>query len=142
MRIWSIHPKYLDTKGLLAVWREGLLAKKVLEGKTKGYKSHPQLERFKKSKNPIDYINAYLYEIFLEAQRRAYNFDERKIDKVKINSKLKVTNKQVDYEFQHLLNKLKLRDQEKYKKIKDIKKIEVNPIFKIIEGEIEIWEKL
>lgn len=142
MRLWSIHPKYLDTKGLLAVWREGLLAKKVLEGKTKGYKNHPQLERFKKSKYPIACINAYLYEILLEAKRRDYNFDESKIERVKMNSKITVTKKQVAYEFQHLLNKLKLRDKEKYGKIKDTKKIKVHPLFKIIEGEIESWEKL
>ena len=53
MRLWSIHPKYLDTKGLLAVWREALLAKKVLENKTKGYKNHPQLERFKQQNDPL-----------------------------------------------------------------------------------------
>ncbi len=46
MRLWSLHPKYLDRQGLLAVWREGLLAQKVLQGKTKGYKNHPQLKRF------------------------------------------------------------------------------------------------
>jgi hypothetical protein len=47
MRIWSIHPKYLDIKGLVALWREALLAKHVLEGRTKGYRNHPQLDRFK-----------------------------------------------------------------------------------------------
>jgi len=30
MRLWSIHPKYLDRQGLLAVWRESLLAQSVL----------------------------------------------------------------------------------------------------------------
>jgi len=59
MRLWSIHPKYLDTKGLVAVWRESLLAKKVLEGKTKGYKNHPQLIRFINSENAIELINTY-----------------------------------------------------------------------------------
>jgi len=38
MRLWTIHPKYLDAKGLVALWRETLLAKHVLEGKTPGYK--------------------------------------------------------------------------------------------------------
>lgn len=47
MRIWSLHPKYLDTKGLVALWRETLLAQHVLSGKTKRYKNHPQLARFK-----------------------------------------------------------------------------------------------
>ncbi|MBC7332797.1 MAG: hypothetical protein H5T91_10315 [Synergistetes bacterium] len=142
MRLWSIHPKYLDTKGLLAVWREGLLAKKVLEGKTEGYKNHPQLERFKKSKDPIAYINAYLYEILLEAKGRGYNFNESKLQKVKIDSKLTVTDKQVAYEFQHLLNKLKLRNKEKYEEIKSVEKVDAHPLFIIIAGEIEPWEKL
>ena len=60
MRLWSIHFKYLDSKGLVALWREAFLAKKVLEGKTKGYKNHPQLERFRNSSNPISSINSYL----------------------------------------------------------------------------------
>ncbi|WP_029551066.1 pyrimidine dimer DNA glycosylase/endonuclease V [Thermococcus zilligii] len=142
MRLWSIHPKYLDTKGLLALWREGLLAKKVLEGKTRGYKNHPQLERFKKSEDPIAYINAYLYEVLLEAKRRGYNFDESKIDKVKIDGKLTVTDEQIAYEFQHLLKKLKSRDRRKYEEIKNTKEIEPHPIFEVIKGKIEPWEKI
>ncbi|MDV3104232.1 pyrimidine dimer DNA glycosylase/endonuclease V [Thermococcus waiotapuensis] len=142
MRLWSIHPKYLDTKGLLALWREGLLAKKVLEGKTRGYRNHPQLERFKKSEDPVACINAYLYEVLLEAKRRGYNFDESKIDEVKIDGKLTVTDGQIAYEFQHLLKKLKSRDRRKYEEIKNTKEIEPHPIFKVIKGEIEPWEKI
>lgn len=37
MRIWSLHPSYLDAKGLVALWRETLLAQKVLLGATVGY---------------------------------------------------------------------------------------------------------
>ena len=70
MRIWSLHPEHLDTKGLVALWRETLLAKHVLEGKTKGYKNHPQLNRFKALQNPANAINAYLAEIYHEAERR------------------------------------------------------------------------
>jgi len=25
MRLWTLHPKYLDARGLVALWREGLL---------------------------------------------------------------------------------------------------------------------
>ena len=32
MRLWSLSPRYLDVKGLVAVWREGLLADAVLLG--------------------------------------------------------------------------------------------------------------
>lgn len=79
MRIWSLHPQYLDTKGLVALWRETLLAKHVLEGKTKGYKNHPQLDRFKALSNPVNAINAYLAEVYHEAERRGYAFNRDKI---------------------------------------------------------------
>ena len=141
MRLWSIHPEYLDTKGLLAVWREGLLARKVLEGKTKGYKNHPQLERFKNTKDPVIYIDGYLYQILLEAKKRGYKFDESKVKNLELTDRIPVTQGQIEYEFQLLLNKLKKRNPEKYKEIVNINKIEVNPAFKLIEGEIEPWEK-
>jgi hypothetical protein len=111
MRLWSIHPKYLDSKGLVALWREALLAKCVLEGKTKGYKNHPQLNRFKETKNPIDAINCYLSEIYNEAEKCGYKFDRNKINWKFSKSKLTVTNGQIVYEKQHLLNKLIKRDK-------------------------------
>nr|WP_075859757.1 pyrimidine dimer DNA glycosylase/endonuclease V [Carboxydothermus pertinax] len=142
MRLWSIHPKYLDTKGLLALWREGLLAKKVLEGKTKGYRNHPQLERFKKSTYPLLYLNAYLYQVYLEAKSRGYNFDQSKIEVVNFLPPIPVTIGQIKYEFEHLLNKLIIRDKNRYSKIKNTTEISVNPVFKIIPGEVEGWEKM
>ena len=72
MRLWTVHPQYLDTKGLLAAWREGLLAQKVLRGKTRGYTRHPQLRRFQKRKAPIETIARYLTELVNEAERRGY----------------------------------------------------------------------
>ena len=141
MRLWTIHPEYLDRKGLLAVWREGLLAKKVLEGKTKGYKNHPQLNRFKKQKEPLEAINAYLYQIFLEAQRRGYRFNREKIEPLILKEKIPVNSGQVIYEFHHLLKKLEIRDKKTFEKIKNTRKIEVNPVFILKEGPIEEWEK-
>jgi len=142
MRIWSLHPKYLDTKGLVALWRETLLAKKVLEGKTKGYKNHPQLNRFKESKNPIYTINHYLAEVYYEALKRKYNFNKDKIDWNFNSTLLTVTNEQINYEFKHLLNKLKQRDTKKYNEILKTKTILPHPLFKIINGSIENWEIL
>jgi len=81
MRIWSIHPKYLDSKGLIAVWQETLPAKKVLENKTKGYKNHPQLHRFKEATDSLNCISQYLAEIYQEALRRNYSFDKKKFKK-------------------------------------------------------------
>jgi hypothetical protein len=108
MRLWSIHPKYLDAKGLVALWRETLLAKHVLEGKTKGYKNHPQLNRFKKSENPLDSINSYLAVIHQEAQSRQYNFDKQKVDWNFRPASLQVTKGQIEYESHHFLSKIKI----------------------------------
>jgi hypothetical protein len=141
MRIWSIHPKYLDRQGLLAVWRETLLAKKVLENKTKGYKNHPQLIRFKNSKSPAKSIDAYLEEIWFEAKKRGYFFNKEKFKKSNEKIFLEVTKGQVEYEFKHLLKKLEKRDIVKFKKIKYIEEIKTHPLFKIVQGEVEKWEK-
>ena len=140
MRIWSIHPKYLDTKGLVALWRETLLAKHVLEGKTKGYRNHPQLDRFKQTDKPVDGINQYLATLYNEALTRNYNFDKKKIDWSFEPIIMNVTNGQMKYETEHLLNKLKIRDQEKFERLKNIKKVEQHQMFKIIKGDIEKWE--
>ena len=142
MRIWSIHPKYLDTKGLVAVWRETLLAKRVLEGKTKGYKNHPQLDRFKTAKSPIDAINQYLSEIYIESSNRNYNFDKQKVNWNFKRSKLTVTRGQLNYEVKHLLNKLETRDIKKYKELKTISTFENHSLFRVVEGNIEKWENL
>ena len=140
MRIWSLHLKYLDAKGLVALWRETLLAQHVLEGKTKGYKNHPQLIRFKKSKYPIDAINYYLKFIFEEAESRGYHFSEEKFDSHCKKVKLSVTDGQMKYEMEHLLKKLKTRDPVLFKKIKSIKEFIPHPMFTITKGEIEDWE--
>jgi len=140
MRIWSVHPKYLDTKGLVALWRETLLAKHVLEGKTIGYKNHPQLNRFKKEKYPVDAINQYLSEVFNEASNRKFNFDKSKIDWKFRKCEITVTTGQVNYEIEHLLIKLKKRDIVKYKELKSKSRFMRHPIFKLVKGGVEDWE--
>ena len=142
MRLWSLHPSYLDCKGLLAVWREALLAKKVLLGRTKGYKNHSQLDRFKNSKDPIASIDTYLFHIFEESRRRCYKFDGNKIGKKRAKEKIEVTLGQVIYEFSLLKKKLNKRDPKKLEEIKDLKKPKTNPLFIVVEGPIEKWEKV
>ena len=140
MRVWSIHPKYLDSKGLVALWREGLLAQNVLLGKTKGYKNHPQLIRFKNTDSPQTAIATYLHFVVDEADKRGYKFDRNKIvEQGKCNS-LPVNEGQIKYEFNHLLNKLKVRDLERYKELEMLQEIEVHPLFEKVEGEVEDWE--
>lgn len=106
MRLWTLHPKYLDTKGLLSAWREGLLALKVLEGNTHGYKNHPQLIRFKKCSNAIKAINTYLWYLLDESLLRGYCFNKGKIniDNGKYEEKIIVTKGQVEYEMKLLTN--------------------------------------
>lgn len=142
MRLWSLHPKYLDSKGLVAVWREGLLARAVLDGKTRGYKNHPQLIRFKNQKDPLHFLDTYLNNIYLEAVDRGYNFNHDKIGIEIVENQIKVTKGQMIYELNHLLKKLKYRDLDQYQQLKQIELPLSNPIFKVIPGDIEPWEKL
>ena len=140
MRLWSIHPEYLDAKGLVALWREGLLAQKVLQGETAGYRNHPQLVRFRNTRNPLGAIATYLRAIFDEAERRGYHFNSDKIINRRLRSTLPVTDGQLGYEFQHLLNKLKQRDREIYMRIRNTKQIKAHPLFSVQAGKIESWE--
>ncbi len=142
MRLWSFHPRYLDTRGLVALWREGLLARKVLQHNTKGYKNHPQLYRFKAHLQPGVAIDCYLRYVYEEASRRGYHFDQGKIDESKRRChKIPLTNGQLRYELTRLKTKLKLRDPARYKLIIGVKKPRAHPLFKVVVGGIETWEK-
>lgn len=140
MRLWSIHPEYLDAKGLVALWREALLAQKVMLNETTGYKNHPQLIRFKEIKNSLGAIASYLRCVEAEANKRGYHFNADKIINKRIKTKISVTSGQLEYEFRHLLNKLKKRDPALYKKLQKTKKIKLHPLFTRKKGKIEEWE--
>lgn len=146
MRLWSISFKYLDSKGLVALWREALLAQNVLLGKTKGYRNHPQLERFKNCSDPIASISNYLIEIYLESYQRGFNFNYTKILNDPYHGDLiKTSSGQLIYEFEHLQNKLILRDKYQYDqnelKIKHCG-IESMHLIDFYEGPMENWEKI
>jgi len=141
MRLWSLHPSYLDTKGLLAVWREGLLAQKVLAGKTRGYRNHPQLLRFKEHPFPRRAIGHYLLEVWKEADRRGYSFTKDKVKNAKGTlKKIAVTTGQLRYEWEHLRKKLKKRDPAKLRALKG--KPRLHPNFRTVPGPIADWEKV
>lgn len=140
MRLWSIHPVYLDSKGLVALWREGLLAQKVLLGRTKGYRNHPQLIRFRRSRNPVGTVASYLRIVVDEADRRGYKFDRSKISKKRYRGTIDVTNGQLDYEFNHLLKKLKSRAPELYIQNQTVREIEAHPLLHVVNGGVEEWE--
>jgi len=141
MRLWSLHPRFLDSRRLVALWREALLAKHVLKGKTDGYRNHPQLIRFRNSENPIAGINQYLKEIFIEADRRGFAFDDSKVS-MNVNAEpMPVTDGQLDFEWNHLMKKLKKSDVNKYNQIKTKTRPAPHPLFYKIKGTIEDWEK-
>jgi hypothetical protein len=140
MRLWSLHPSCLDAKGLVALWREALLAKHVLLGKTKGYKNHPQLNRFKDAQKPVDSINQYLAAVYEVSLERGYNFDKNKIDWTFAISKVKVTRGQIDYERKHLLAKLWRRDRKQHKIMNGLAKQRIHPLFRVRPGGVESWE--
>ena len=131
MRLWSVHPKYLDTKGLVALWREGLLAQKVLQGKTKGYRHHPQLDRFKATEDPVASIGWYLYHVHQESRERNFNFQFSKIESIEEVPKIRISEDLLKNEFQHLLNKLESRDKERYSKQVMIEDIVSHPSFEV-----------
>jgi hypothetical protein len=141
VRLWSLHPKNLDRQGLLACWREALLAQKVLQGETKGYLNHPQLIRFRASADPLAAIAAYLSGLVDEADSRGYSFDRSKIASTPTVNRLPVTRGQVLYEWDHLLEKLRRRDPSRWEQVRGIDLPEVHPLFQMIEGEMENWEK-
>lgn len=141
MRLWSLHPKYLDPQGLVALWRETLLAQVVLRGETRGYRNHPQLDRFKSHSAPLAAISVYLVGIHEEAQVRGYTFDKSKIGRARKTVSLIVTTGQVEYEWQHLLAKLKVRNSSLYREWRSTKVPEVHPIFTVRAGDVEQWER-
>jgi len=143
MRLWSLHPQYLDTQGLLAVWREGLLAQKVLAGKTKGYRGHPQLDRFKTQNSPQKAIGQYLLGIWNEANRRGYSFKRTKVKHAFQKAPaIPVTSGQLRYEWKHLKKKLRRRDPARLKTMRNDPTIKTHPSFRIVAGKVEDWEKV
>lgn len=140
MRLWSLHPQYLDSAGLNASWREGLLAKNVLLDNTKGYTNHPQLIRFKNSTDPSLYIDAFLTEIYKEAVRRNFSYSKEKIRMIEGIPPIPVTEGQLEYELEHLRRKLQKRSPEFLVKLPSLTGLKPHPLFKTIKGEVEDWE--
>jgi hypothetical protein len=141
MRLWSLHPRYLDRAGLVALWREALLAQAVLKGETRGYRYHPQLCRFRNQPAPEAAIAAYLKEVRREASRRGYRFDVTKIGRRCTVSPIPVTRGQIRYEREHLLKKLLIRDPAAREALLNTGESEPHPLFTIVPGKIEAWER-
>jgi hypothetical protein len=140
MRLWSLHPKYLDPRGLVALWREALLAQAVLRGETRGYIHHPQLARFRAAASPIKSIAAYLRSVHTEAVRRGYRFDGKKIARGGRVRPIAVTRGQLDYERKHLKAKLRRRAPGWLAGLGAPSQPAPHPLFRVVPGGVAAWE--
>jgi hypothetical protein len=141
MRLWSLHPRYLDRQGLVALWREALLAQAVLRGGTRGYRNHPQLDRFKKHPAPLGAIALYLEAVYVEATARGYAFDRTKFRSARKRITIPVTQAQIHYEWAHLLEKLQRRSPATRRKWARTAVPDTHPLFMPRKGMVESWER-
>jgi hypothetical protein len=137
VRLWSLHPQYLDARGLVALWREALLAQAVLRGLTRGYRYHPQLLRFQ----GVGAIAQYLRGVHAESLARGYDFAAAKISRARYDDVIVVPRGQLDYEWQHLLGKLKLRDPARLRQLRLVERPQAHPLFRVVAGPLEHWER-
>lgn len=141
MRLWTVHPRYLDARGLGAVWREALLARAVLRGRTRGYKRHPQLDRFREAAAPIGSINAYLDAVYVEAERRGYHFDKSKLGRRMRVPRLAASEGQLEYEWTHLCRKLRRRSPAWLQSLGTVRSPDAHPLFRVTRGPVASWER-
>ena len=140
MRLWSLHPRHLDPKGLVALWREALLAKAVLQHRTRGYRKHPQLDRFRAHASPVSAINTYLAAVYAEACRRGYEFDGRKFRGPRTTRRIRVTRGQLAFEWGHLRRKLRSRAPSAYRATTGSRPT-AHPLFRVAAGPVADWER-
>jgi hypothetical protein len=141
VRLWSLHPRHLDARGLVALWREGLLARAVLRGETKGYRHHPQLARFAAHASPRSAINAYLRAVYEEAVERGYEFDASKIGPSRSIARIAVPRGQIVHEWRHLLGKLSARSPTIHARWRDVVRPSSHPLFRVRPGPVAEWER-
>src|SRR6516162_1078149 len=135
MRLWTLHPQYLDSKGLVGAWREALLAQKVISGTTRGYRHHPQLARFQAQADPRACIATFLAGLAGEAQGRGYRFDTSKIGRKRFTGRIPETRGQLLYEWKHLLSKLQRRAPQVADRFRKVSIPKPHPLFRVVPGD-------
>jgi hypothetical protein len=136
-----MHPQYLDGVGLVALWREALLAQAVLRGRTRGYRQHPQLERFRDSPTPVATIAEYLRGVHAESRLRGYAFARERIVRGRATSPLAVARGQLDHEWEHLMRKLRSRAPDAWRRLQRVSRPQAHPLFRVTRGGLASWER-
>ncbi|MGC5617306.1 pyrimidine dimer DNA glycosylase/endonuclease V [Georgenia sp. Z1491] len=145
MRLWSLHPRYLDRQGLTAAWREALLAQSVVIKGGGGYANHPQVERFRSQADPLAALGEYLAGIADEAHARGYRFDAAKIRTPPGDASgppaMTVTTGQLALEWQHLLGKLQRRSPDVHARLAGVEHPDPHPSLVEVPGPVATWER-
>jgi len=145
MRLWTLHPRYLDSRGLVSLWREALLAQAALAGKAGSFGSHPQLARFRQARSAKDAIRSYLLAIHAESLRRGFRFTLERIDGsgeqgARDAGVLVVTRGQLDYEWEQLRDRLRKRSPAALLKTSEPFCPDPHPLFQVVRGPVAAWE--
>lgn len=111
----------------------------MLAGRTRGYTSHPQLDRFRTARDPVASIATYLAHVAREARARGYSFDESRLVPARTRARLRVTAGQLRYELEHLGAKLRRRNPAW---LVEPAEPEAHPLFIVVDGGIAEWERV
>jgi hypothetical protein len=111
-------------------------------GDTRGWRNHPQLDRFKDHSETMDAIGFYPLKIREEASFRGHSYDgskiRRPINRVALTS---ITTGQLLYEFSLLLERTRLRMPAWHEKLREVYDLpKAYPLFEVVEGDVGRWE--
>lgn len=141
MRLWSIHPRYLDPAGLCGLWREALLAQRVVEGRTLAYRRHPQVCRLLQEDDPPGAMHAYLQGVWEEGDSRGYCLDRARITPCTSSAPMAAPQGQLEYELVLLALKLRLRNPAFLDALPRVEEVEPHPSIRPVPGGAAWWER-
>jgi hypothetical protein len=108
---------------------------------TRGYRHHPQLDRFRSHPAPLSAINRYLIEIAAEAETRGYRFRRSLVGPVRNRSRLPIARGQLEFELAHLRFKVKQRAPLELDRLPVGSDLRPHPLFRVRKGPIALWER-
>ena len=138
MKLWTFHPRYLDTCGLTGLWREAIMAQniliKLMQGKLVGYTNHPELNKIRNIGESIFWegaIRVYLDEIYKESVLRKHSFNQYKIRASRgflLNVEIWLSEEQLRQEEETIKERMAVRSPGRYQEVKDLQ-FEPHPLF-------------